>query len=1109
VFCRAAATGDQFACLHVGLTSSLIGVLTACSSIASSAIPWNYAAKVVSQAAGILCSWDQCAGSSASSSSSKPALCSQQQQQLLLSQLLTAAQLLIGQGTDAACHLSNSELQWLSWHLTHAAMGRDGSSARSSSSSSSSDTGCSHRGAAPDLLLLAWHCSCSQLRSGNCSGIKEVLAMLQQAYTYVNMVWRSSSSSGGESCNDDGDADTQAPEVLFLQQHLASVQQVVLLTLVELMQQQQQQDGAVALLVNSSSQQQLEKLLKAYSKLRCSCAAAAAFVEPTAHACTAAGSSNSSKAGKSRTASNSQQQQIVQEQYATATGGSCLPSALQLVLQHVVTDDSSSNCDACLPLPLDILAWKECKALLSVADDPRLRPGATSAAVEQLLQELCSCGAPAGWDAAVFSAQAQLVRGMMMQACSSSVAAAENSLHNQSAAAAAAAMLSGACEQWLALLCQPAAAAAAAAKSSGRRRAGSKSSNSKSRAAAAPQVPSQAELAAGAEDLQAKLGVSAAAQALASAALSHCLLGLLEAAAALDQHSSSSVAGCAAVDAAAGQDAVWQSQAQDQDATAGNSDAPTAADSSSMSCDSDCEEACISDAGGVSDDVAVEEFWGLAAQHLHTSAQLFELLLEAAGQEAGSSSNCSSSLHKATFQFPAEAAAAVVQAWHIAGLQGWGCCQQAYAGVLTALVPLLPAQQQSSLQHVQQLLVPCDVAGVSPWLGLLLAPQRLLPVASCSNDVAAADSAAAATICGKKAKGRGAPAAASSSSSSQGPLCKCSMQAERAALDAATQQLPQHTAGAATPASNAQQLQQVQLLLASAQVAAAAGANAAALVEAEAALELCKAVVAATSCGSSQGGRRSVAATSGLNGSHWLFKLSSSAGLYWHALGHYMSGLLQLAEVHESCGNPEDALRALKELLKLSSSCHCCYLAAVAQASISSIHSKMGQVKEADAAAAGAARWLLRFQQRQAVMQQDAQQQQQQLQPLECTYAAAAVAQARAACSAADSQHADAQQQLSAAIQQLADALPLQDSSSTDASQEQRPLCMLRWRAVGLQAQLQLQLAHVEVLLQGMPAASICLQAALQDLAASGGVQCDRYDPARCCRTITRVTCVT
>jgi hypothetical protein len=505
-----------------------------------------------------------------------------------------------------------------------------------------------------------------------------------------------------------------------------------------------------------------------------------------------------------------------------------------------------------------------------------------------------------------------------------------------------------------------------------------------------------------------------------------------------------------------------------------------------MSCDSDCEEACLSYSGGTSDDdVAAEELWGLASQHLHISAYMFQLSSQAAGQEPSSSS--SSSWNVATIQFPSEAAAAAVQAWHVAGLQGWGCCQQAFADALSALVPLLSAQQQSPMQQVQQLLLSRAGIGASPWLGLLLAPQRLLlPAASCSNDIAEAHSAA--PTCSRKTKGKAAVAAGSSS---QRPVCLCSLQAERAALDAAKQLLQQQSAGEATSASNTQQLQQVQLLVAGAQMSTAVGANASALVDAEVALELCKCVVAATTYSSSSGGRRSIAATSGLSGSYWLLKHSSSTGLYWHALGLYMSGLLQLSEVHERCGNPEDALRALKELLKLSSSCHCCYLAAVAQASISSIHSRMGQTKEAEAAAAGAARWLLRFRQRQVVVQHGVQQGQQQ-QRLACAYAAAAVAQAQAACSAASLQHADAQQQLPAAIQELADALLLEDSSSANAAQQQQPVCMLHWRAVGLQAQLQLQLAHVELQSQGMSAAVQRLQAALQDFAVFKKRRCDR-----------------
>jgi hypothetical protein len=913
--------------------------------------------------------------------------------------------------------------------------------------------------------------------------------MLQQAYTYVNMVWRSSCGSSNSSAGDYGDdaAGPQPPGTACLQQHIGSVQQVVQVTLATLLQQQH--EGTVGpLLLDSSLQRQLEKLLKAYSKLRCSSAAAAH--EQT----TAAGSSKSSKAGRFRAGKGSKLQESTQQDQIPAIGMSCLPSALQLVLQHAEGSNTSNSSRENQSMPRGLLAWQECKALLGVADDARLPPGAAAAAVEQLLQELCSCDAPSGWDAAVFSAQAQLVRGMMLSCSSSrSSSAAGESLQDSpgAAAAAAATALTESGQQWLTLLCGQQASAAtavpAAAKGSrSRQKAGSRKGSSKAQVAAAQQGPDQACLAAGAEALQVRLGEPAAAQALAAAALSHCLLGLLEAAAAYDQQdsSSSNAPGAAAADAATGRDAaVRQRSRQDQDEGA------AAAGSSSMSCESDSDDGS-SDAGNACTeaDAAVEELWGLTAQHLQISAHLFQLSLQTAGQEAGSSSG----LEGAAFHFASETAAAVVQAWHIAGLQGWGSCQLAFASTLFALLPLLPGQQQGPMQHVQQLLQGPATGGRLPWLGLLLAPQRLvLPAGSCSSSSDEVDSSTAASSRSKKAQGKAAAAAAGSSD--QGCLCQCQMQAERAAVNAATQQQQQQQqlSAAAGPPSDAQQLQQVQLLLASAQAATAIGDAAAALVDAEAALELCKRVVAATACNSSSGCRRSVAATSGLSGSSWLAKPKSSTGLYWHAVGLYMSGLLQLSEVHEASGNPEDALRVLKELLKLSSSCHCCYLAAVAQASISSICSKMGQPEKAEAAAEGAARWLLRFQQRQGVVQPQEQQQQQQ-QLLQGMYAAAAVAQAQAVCSAASGQHTDAQQQLSAAIQQLSAAVAAQDNTSSCDQHQQRPVCMLRWRAAGLQAQLQLQLAHAELQLQGLPAAVRCLQEALQVLAAYSGGCCDR-----------------
>ncbi|KAF8065905.1 SF3B4 [Scenedesmus sp. PABB004] len=800
-----------------------------------------------------------------------------------------------------------------------------------------------HPGAA-ELLLLAWECGASHVAQRAGSGdcdAAAAAALLQQAQALLGLLWRHGAALGA---------------VQGAAQQVAAVSVAVGLQQLERGPQQDSGSGGGDL------ERQLERTLKAYSKLRCRADAAGA--------------------GRSASCRGA----------ASAKRGS-MAGLVEFVLQAA----TGAGSDGGWQPPADRLCWLECRALLAASGDARLAPGAAHAAVAEALQQLSDAPLPPGCNAAAFDAQRATVRGMVL-ACAEGDDDGGDASRQPGAAAAA---LADACRRWSAVLL-PEGGAPAPKPSRGRQKAGGK----QGRAAAPPAATAAAYRGLDLQPLAARLGGDgAAAAALGSAALSHCLLALVE------------------VGSLLGEPAQPGEEPRCATAPAEADGAPAEGQGARVD-DGDDGEGSDDDAGAWASGDA-QARWACAAEQLHDGAAALGAFAAAGGASS----------------FTAELAAAGVQAWDVAGLQGWPGCQRAFADALDALAPLVAAQ------HAQLLGTPGGRE--QPWLALLLAPQL------------AEDGVAAAAAAGA-AKGGGRSKAARATAADAARPCACAALHERwRAAAAAEQQLDVEAAATSAGPSDAQLLRRAAAALAAGQAAAAAGEPAAALVSVEAALDASRAALAG---GAGGGG---LAAPSG-----WLLR-PAVGGLRWRALGLYMAGLWQVAELLEASGSPGDALRALKELTRLSASCRAAALAAAAQAAAACIHARSGAPDKAGAAAAAAARWLAHWRRAQADADAD------ELAVLAAT-AAALVAQAQASCELSSGQHAAARELLGGGVQQLADAL----------GQQAHATGMLAWRAGGLRARLQLQLAHSLAECEGVHPAAQQLREALEQLEGGAGAGC-------------------
>lgn len=995
-------------------------------------IPWQLAAQAIALAGSLL------AGGSTSSSGL--------QQQQLLQQLCKVTQDLLGMPRmcsctllgnigqpDAAaaiacssscCPFIRSELQWLSWQLYDLAVRAGGSIKQNSSSGSSTVTSSLQQDhwAASHLLLLGWQCSCAcltqtcQQQQAEAERATAVTELLQHAQAHLSYLWCRHQEQ------QEGTDRLEANE----QQH-KDVQQVVSVSVAAALQHlQQQQEGS-----EHKIEHHLDKVLLLYSKLRCQhLETGSAGRSPQDDG--GGSSKGASRSRPSRGRSKGTKQHRVHDQQQQ------LPPVVQLLAEC-----TGSNWQP----PVDIACWLECRALWKASTDPRLTLEAAATAITATMQQLSACEAPAGCDAAVFQIQKQLVVGMV-QANTPSHLMEDSSSSSQQRAFD---VLTTCFTQAMSLLTEQEDSnppAAAISRAGGRRTA--KQRGNKKGSQQVPQNPAAISMEV-VQGLSSRLGCEAAGQVLACAAFSSCLLGLAGAAALL-QHEPVDDA-----TQAAGDDNVQ----------------PAATDLQQQREGADAD---ISSRSGVDEAVPDScQGWDQVCQHWHSTSQSFQLLVQL---HNGSDSSSTSSM-MAFVRFPLEAATAVAEAWHIAGLQGWSVSEAVFAKVLPVLVRRLPAQQRIQLQQVQDVINQLPGSG---WLGVLIAPCRLYDDSSHGSSICTSSPVAP---CATKAKGSRAKQTAGKvdavqSSTSQPSACTCVLQAEQQLLMTALQQKQQ----LAAEETMSQQVQHGLMLLAAGQVSTALGDAKAAIVHAEASLELSKAAMLAVSSSYSN-------SPAGLG--RVSSKRAGNSSLYWQALGWYMSGLLQLAQLLQVAGNPDDAVRVLKELSRISMSCHCSCMAALAHATTSNIYSKMGDEQKAAAAVSTAAQWLDQYQRQQQQPQQEVGIQEQLLSAV----AAAAVGQAQAACYSAGCQHQEAEQQLRQQLDALEAAVQAgiyeqQQLQQAGVGQRQH-LNMLLCRAIDQRARLQLQLSHVVLLTTGQAAASEQLAAAAAELHDAGG-SCDRWD---------------
>lgn len=387
---------------------------------------------------------------------------------------------------------------------------------------------------------------------------------------------------------------------------------------------------------------------------------------------------------------------------------------------------------------------------------------------------------------------------------------------------------------------------------------------------------------------------------------------------------------------------------------------------------------------------------------------------------------------------------AVTQAWHIAGLQDWQACQEGCVQVLQSVAVSHDLEEASLLLPVMR------SASQRSWLSLLVQPLPAVP-------------ANAATGC--RAPGVTAQ---------QLPECLCQLQEHCRGLQGLASVSLMGEQQDAAPGTW-QLLQQVRSQLAAAETAAWAGDNAAAAAAAELVLLQCRSVLGVPCPGQSSRHRAGLAhgAPSLAGGAH-------DACIQWQALGLYMSGVWVLAGVLEAAGNPQDAVRTLKQLLDLAQSAACHSFAALAQARLSSCYSRMGQPEKAAAAVAGA---LELRQSVQALSGAADQVPSREPQPSSAScLTAASVVSAQAAVALGRQQAATAQECLQAGLSDL----NIQAHSTGGLAQ-------LGWRCVQQYAQLLLQLAQCHVVLHNEQEAVAILHEAADVLTQGGQPTCQRY----------------
>jgi hypothetical protein len=751
----------------------------------------------------------------------------------------------------------------------------------------------------------------------------------------------------------------------------------------------------------------------------------------------------------------------------------CVPLPPQASLAAGIVDGDEGQA------PIDVLAWQEGRALISAATVAAAGAAGLESAAAAAVQELCelldaagSVTRATGTDAgatAVSDAGRQLTDGML-RLCARGLALANNSNNNNNSdcssrdtlddgSSGCISRLRGACDAWLSMLAAHGSLVAHQLLSADRnvstaRARGTATSKKGSRQRGAAAGGATSANTGGAAAATAAAGAAAATVGplhpdwLACAALSQCLLALAESSAS----PLSGTDGGDGVPGAFGHTPLGGSVSLHTDADAllhARRRAAAAGGGSAESSDVDSEGEPLPGGDCVDDD---EARWKRVGAAIHAASVLLQQWGAAAVHTRDPTSSVRGCCRGQTLR--RELAAAAAAAWYVAGLHGWDSCQAGLAaGVRTALCqgqgvsseacssalrtcnPGLTADSSSSSSSANQ-----------PWLGLLLAP--LLPqLESLHQQQQQQDTSA-----------QGGTEAAAVQSGSASLIIWDDPQLTRA----------------------------VELLSLS-HAAADAGDVAAAVASAQDAVVLTqralqgappdRAALAADLCGAAPG----------------------AAALRWRALGLAMAALWHLGGLQESAGSPDDALRALKLLTRLSSGAQCAYVAALAAAATARVRARQGQLERARAAADAAHAWLLMHQRRRQVCSSSSSSGQlAHAATLMDAVADASVAAAHASCDASARDWTSAASRLDAAAAQLSAGLAQAETIITTtaatagagaATSVNAPLGTLSWHSTALRARIRLEQAHYVQLSTGPAAGQRVLQQGLQELEEAGAGQ--------------------
>lgn len=574
---------------------------------------------------------------------------------------------------------------------------------------------------------------------------------------------------------------------------------------------------------------------------------------------------------------------------------------------------------------------------------------------------------------------------------------------------------------------------------------------------------------------------------ISSAALTHCLLGLCLANQQLKQ----------AADAAA-------SKTADESDGDCNSEAArtTGVASSSATADNPFKRTSKRQTGrsketqsAKTDTQATPFAWSSIHAHLRDGVSLWLSCVSCVGVHTIKAGNTLGVMPPHVLRYPEVVMDAALQAWHLAGLQGWHQLQQQYSHVLATSLGSLT---QSHLQKLQPLLHSMSLCSAS---AAVLTPQLPFSIGSLAFNGLGRDSGCAATNDSSQASSN---MQATSMCTGLHSIEECRQKHQE--LHAAADQLAQsgHLKDHST------MLQLASINLAAATAALQAGDVVASFVDAEAALHLSGKLHALQNQptaaqpmqvdGPGQGdsihtdidddhnhivngfdseaveddlhtadtsdglAEQTTADLSTLNhasydstaasapairGSYCSLPSVQGTVLGWQAVYLYLSSLWMMSKLYEISGSPTDAITRLREAVRLAEVMHACPSSVMCHAALAVIYSKQSDCNKAQTHAQSAECWLARW-------QHDTGDTEQKLSGSAdgvVTLVMASVLYAKGTLSCSRSEWHDAEKQFAAAAECLQSTFSTLADDTVDTSSGGGSL---QWQLVDLQAHAQL-----------------------------------------------------